>query len=309
MNAHTHSVPPGAGPRSPRPVARPVRRGKAYGVAVPRTPLLAHALPNIDWSDAYAVAVPNGAHDSSPAGVGRRPLPVAAILDPDAVRTARATGPHGRHRAWRSPRLRHRRLATPTRCCSASIRRHLAFRASVLVEDGRVVLSTLVDVRSRRGQLYSGLVRRIHPLVVRTLLARAARKMERPVTYLALGNGGRPAAIGSPRGRRVAGADDARGRRRCRRAGDVMRTLIRRYPLAAFVVLACLFGWSIWIGIFLAGGHGGGNLPLAPLMAVLVVAPCQGREPSVSGGCASAAGGPHPGGTCSRCSAPSSCTY
>ncbi len=57
-----------------------------------------------------------------------------------------------------------------------------------------------------------------------------------------------------------------------------MRALIRRYPLAAFVVLACLFGWSIWIGIFLAGGHGGGNLPLAPLMAVLVVAPCQGGD-------------------------------
>ena len=57
-----------------------------------------------------------------------------------------------------------------------------------------------------------------------------------------------------------------------------MRAVIGRYPLTAFVVLACLFGWSIWIGIFLTGGHGGGNLPLAPLMAVLVVAPCQGRE-------------------------------
>ena len=57
-----------------------------------------------------------------------------------------------------------------------------------------------------------------------------------------------------------------------------MRAVIRRFPLTAFVVLACLFGWSIWIGIFLSGGHGGGNLPLAPLMAVLVVAPCQGRD-------------------------------
>ncbi len=57
-----------------------------------------------------------------------------------------------------------------------------------------------------------------------------------------------------------------------------MRALIRAYPLTGFVVLACLFGWSIWIGVFLAGGHGGGNLPLAPLMAVLVVAPCQGRD-------------------------------
>ena len=55
--------------------------------------------------------------------------------------------------------------------------RHLAFRASVLVAGDRVVLSTVVDVRSGRGRAYSALVRRIHPIVVRTLLGRAARQV------------------------------------------------------------------------------------------------------------------------------------
>jgi hypothetical protein len=32
-------------------------------------------------------------------------------------------------------------------------------------------------VHNRRGRLYSALVRRVHPVVVRTMLARAARTM------------------------------------------------------------------------------------------------------------------------------------
>jgi hypothetical protein len=52
---------------------------------------------------------------------------------------------------------------------------HLGFRASVLLESRRVVLSTVVRVHNRRGRAYSAVVRRLHPLVVRTMLARAAR--------------------------------------------------------------------------------------------------------------------------------------
>jgi hypothetical protein len=55
--------------------------------------------------------------------------------------------------------------------------RHLAFRASVLVEPDRVVVSTIVEVRNRRGRAYSAVVRRIHPWVVRTMLARAVHTM------------------------------------------------------------------------------------------------------------------------------------
>ena len=54
---------------------------------------------------------------------------------------------------------------------------HLGFRASVLVERDRVVLSTVVELHNRRGRAYFALVRRLHPLVVRGMLARAAKKM------------------------------------------------------------------------------------------------------------------------------------
>ena len=58
--------------------------------------------------------------------------------------------------------------------------RHLAFRASVLIRPDRVVVSTIVEVRNRRGRVYSALVRRIHPWVVRTMLARAVDAMAVP---------------------------------------------------------------------------------------------------------------------------------
>ena len=55
--------------------------------------------------------------------------------------------------------------------------------------------------------------------------------------------------------------------------------LFRRYPTQlAFILLACLFGWAIWIGVFLSGGTGGGNLPLGPIVAAFIVASCQGRD-------------------------------
>ena len=52
---------------------------------------------------------------------------------------------------------------------------HLAFRASVLVEPDLVVVSTVVELRNRRGHAYFALVRWLHPFVVRAMLACAAR--------------------------------------------------------------------------------------------------------------------------------------
>ena len=57
---------------------------------------------------------------------------------------------------------------------------HLGFRASVLLERRRVVLTTVVQLHNRRGRAYWALVRRIHPAVVRTMLARASRTMGAP---------------------------------------------------------------------------------------------------------------------------------
>ena len=66
---------------------------------------------------------------------------------------------------------------TPNEVLLGTDQGHLGFRASVLVEPGRVVLSTVVEVCNRRGLAYSALVRWIHPFVVRSMLARGARKM------------------------------------------------------------------------------------------------------------------------------------
>jgi hypothetical protein len=57
--------------------------------------------------------------------------------------------------------------------------RHLDFRASVRREADRVVLSTVVIMHNRFGRAYFALVRPFHPVIVRVLLARAARRLSR----------------------------------------------------------------------------------------------------------------------------------
>ena len=54
--------------------------------------------------------------------------------------------------------------------------------------------------------------------------------------------------------------------------------LLRRFPLTAFFVLACLVGWSPYLETFLAGGSGAENRPLGPGVAALVVLACLGRQ-------------------------------
>jgi hypothetical protein len=53
--------------------------------------------------------------------------------------------------------------------------------------------------------------------------------------------------------------------------------LVRRHPLSAFAVLACLFGWLPYILAFLGVGSHPENMPLGPAIAALLVASCQGR--------------------------------
>ena len=149
---------------------------QTYPVAVLSTPLLVHALRHVDWSDAYAVIVPSRPQQQHPqdwadAIFHAPPVWIRALF---GVREAlvRLIGiePGGRHVfdtvSWR-----------PDEVLLGVDQGHLGFRASVLVEPGRVVVSTVVEVRSRRGAAYSALVRRIHPFVVRSMLGRAARTM------------------------------------------------------------------------------------------------------------------------------------
>ncbi|MFG1925445.1 DUF2867 domain-containing protein [Cryptosporangium sp. NPDC048952] len=54
---------------------------------------------------------------------------------------------------------------------------HLDFRASVLVDTDRVVLSTHARPVRTRGTIYLLPVRALHPLVVRAMLSRAATRL------------------------------------------------------------------------------------------------------------------------------------
>jgi hypothetical protein len=51
---------------------------------------------------------------------------------------------------------------------------HLVFRAALVVDDREVTLATLARAHNRRGRVYLAVVERVHPLVVRAMLRRAA---------------------------------------------------------------------------------------------------------------------------------------
>lgn len=55
---------------------------------------------------------------------------------------------------------------------------HLDFRASILVEDGTLTVSTVVRIHNRRGQLYMAIVRLFHPAIVRRMVRGALRRLD-----------------------------------------------------------------------------------------------------------------------------------
>ncbi len=156
-------------------LVRPERFGRAAAVVVPESPLLARALPAVGWGDAYAVTFPGrppgNPQEWADAIFRSRPLWVAALFGVREL-LVRIVGiePGGRHVfdtvAWNADEV-----------LVGVDQQHLSFRASVLLERRRVVLTTVVQVHNRRGRAYSALVRRLHPAVVRTMLTRAARTM------------------------------------------------------------------------------------------------------------------------------------
>jgi hypothetical protein len=157
--------------------SRPAAPARPHAVDVPATPLLAKALPHVTWSDAYAVSLPSGQPTADPqewadAVFRRPPWWVAGLFGVRQV-LVRAVGiePGDGHTFdtvdWR-----------PDEVLVGTDQRHLDFRASVLVSPDRVVVSTMVALNNRRGHVYSAVVRRLHPFVVRRMLGRAARRME-----------------------------------------------------------------------------------------------------------------------------------
>ncbi|MGE0170341.1 DUF2867 domain-containing protein [Nocardioides sp.] len=153
--------------------------GRVFAIPLPTTPLLTDALPYVDWSDAYAVLTPLGAPCRDPQewaeAIFQGPALWVRALFGVRELVVRLVGiePGGGH-AFATVNWRRDEVLVGTD------QRHLGFRASVLVEPGRVALSTVVQVRNRRGRGYFALVRRIHPWVVRSMLARASRTMAGP---------------------------------------------------------------------------------------------------------------------------------
>ena len=182
-NAERRATGSCATPHQPIPWVRLLRRAAARRprlVSVPAEAALVHAsLPRVDFADAQRVVVPSGVttdplawlhatFSDVPDWVGallrlrNRLAPLIGVERGDASAFAVLD------RADREALL-------------GTDAGHLDFRASVLVQPARattaVTVSTVVTIHNRRGRLYMAVVRVVHPVVVRAMLARAARRM------------------------------------------------------------------------------------------------------------------------------------
>lgn len=54
--------------------------------------------------------------------------------------------------------------------------------------------------------------------------------------------------------------------------------LIRNYPIIAFAILACLFGWSLFIAHAFGADITPDGMPLGPIIAALITVTCLGRS-------------------------------
>ncbi|PWV76797.1 Protein of unknown function [Prauserella marina] len=149
-------------------------RPRARAVEPSRTGLISDALPEADDSDMFVIE-------------RRRETPA----DPDAWARAIFTDPPPWAGALMTARQHLPWIDRGEPGTFAVIERnenevllgadagHLDFRTAVRCEPDRVVLSGAVRLHNRRGRAYYALVRRIHPLIVRALLTRAARRLAR----------------------------------------------------------------------------------------------------------------------------------
>lgn len=165
-------------PRLARTMARAVDAERARPVPVPATPLLAAALPRVDVADAHAVVarpgMPTDPQVWADAVFRDPPAWVVAAL---GLREA-LVGLVGIARGGSSSFDTVARTADEV--LLGTDEQHLDFRASVLREPDRVVLTTVVRLHNARGRAYFGLVRLVHPVIVRAMLTRAAHRLSRP---------------------------------------------------------------------------------------------------------------------------------
>ncbi len=150
---------------------------RARPAAVPSGGLLAGALARVDFADAHAVPVRPGmpADPQVWADAIFRDPPgwVAGLM---GLRQA-LVGLVGIARGDDSSFATLRRVDDEV--LLGTDERHLDFRASVRREPDRVVLTTVVTLHNARGRGYFALVRPVHPMIVRAMLTRAARRLAR----------------------------------------------------------------------------------------------------------------------------------
>ncbi len=159
--------------------ARTTRMTRVRAVALPDTPLISGALPRVDWSDAYVVPIPDAARGADAQvwadAIFHEAPPWVRVLFVVREALVKVVGIErgGAHVFDTVSR-------TKSEVLLGADQEHLGFRASVLTETDRVVLSTLVQLRNRRGRAYFAVVRLIHPWVVRDMLSRAVEKLGAP---------------------------------------------------------------------------------------------------------------------------------
>lgn len=168
---------PTAEPRLARAMARAVDAERARPVPVPTTFLLASALPRIDFSDAHAVvARPGMPTDPQTWAEALFHDPPAWIAGAMGLRESVA-GALGLKRGGDS--LFAVVARSDDEVLLGADDKHLDFRASVLRQDDRVVVSTVVQLHNACGRAYFAPVRLVHPLMVRAMLTRAAHRLSR----------------------------------------------------------------------------------------------------------------------------------
>jgi hypothetical protein len=158
---------------------------RAYATTPPRTPLLAGALGRVDWTDAQAVrALPGAPLDPATWADAVFRDPPRWVLAAMGLRELLV----GLVGIERSGSQAFDTLArTADEVLLGSDAGHLDFRASVRREPDRVVLTTVVQLHDRRGRAYFALVRLVHPVIVRAMLRRAARRLSGSSNPLAAG--------------------------------------------------------------------------------------------------------------------------
>jgi hypothetical protein len=150
---------------------------RAKETSVPATPLLAGVLERVDWSDAYIVecgpGMPTDPQVWAEAVFRDPPGWVRVLLGLRQALVGLIGIERGDSAAFDTLARRDDEVLLGTDAG------HLDFRVSILHAADAVTLTTVVQCHNRRGRLYSMLVRRVHPAVVRAMLSRAARSAAR----------------------------------------------------------------------------------------------------------------------------------